>query len=613
MFYSETLLSKTGPLARVWLSANLERKLSKAHILQSDIESSVNAIVDQGQAPMALRLSGQLLLGVVRIYSRKTRYLLDDCNEALMKIKMAFRLTNNNDLPATVPLPPGGITLPDVLTESDLFMNLDTSILFSQPLQLEPHDKRPASSLGWSSQLLPDSSSPQKSRPIERPHLEDDTGLVLDLGEDEDIPLGHDTSIEVGRNAPAARSVGEDLFSEEPRLFDDDLDLDLGEDAAPLHKLGGDDTRLAQEEMHKAVQQDEDVAMGGMEQLGVPVPEESTIIPERQSDFLRDSQSPLSSARSSVVREFDDSFMNEDAVMARQHQRAKRRRVIRPDSDTFFSAHKIKEQQNDRSKILKPESFLSFLPRDPVLLTLMTMREKGEFASSVMGGGSIYNWAPELRNMLSIDSVRQAGQLKRKRDSGVSDMDIDGEKAPQLELEEDEGIVHIDEGVGLGSDSTIMNNATEIHLPDEVEAHTRPEGEEWSEEEGIGHRDEYEEGDTTLQPVDSGPISLGTKHAVHILRDQFGAPSTTDSSSQSKSKSVLFQDLLPEKHTSKSDATKMFFEVLVLATKDAVKVEQSSTTIGGQLKIRAKQALWGSWAETEAGGEIASQEVEAAA
>ena len=37
---------------------------------------------------MALRLSGQLLLGVVRIYSRKAKYLLDDCNEAILKIKM---------------------------------------------------------------------------------------------------------------------------------------------------------------------------------------------------------------------------------------------------------------------------------------------------------------------------------------------------------------------------------------------------------------------------------------------------------------------------------------------------------------------------------------------
>lgn len=88
MFYSETLLSKTGPLAKVWLAANLERKLSKRDFVSSNIETSVSAIADQGQAPMALRLSGQLLLGVVRIYSRKARYLLDDCNEALMKIKM---------------------------------------------------------------------------------------------------------------------------------------------------------------------------------------------------------------------------------------------------------------------------------------------------------------------------------------------------------------------------------------------------------------------------------------------------------------------------------------------------------------------------------------------
>lgn len=40
---------------------------------------------------MALRLSGQLLLGVARIYSRKTKYLLDDCNETLAKVKKAFR------------------------------------------------------------------------------------------------------------------------------------------------------------------------------------------------------------------------------------------------------------------------------------------------------------------------------------------------------------------------------------------------------------------------------------------------------------------------------------------------------------------------------------------
>lgn len=101
MFYSETLLSKTGPLARVWLSANIERKLSKTHILQSNLQDSVEAIITPNQAPMALRLSGQLLLGVVRIYSRKARYLLDDCNEALMKIKMvSFQCRRVHCLPS---------------------------------------------------------------------------------------------------------------------------------------------------------------------------------------------------------------------------------------------------------------------------------------------------------------------------------------------------------------------------------------------------------------------------------------------------------------------------------------------------------------------------------
>ncbi|PGH19037.1 hypothetical protein AJ79_00071 [Helicocarpus griseus UAMH5409] len=597
MFYSETLLSKTGPLARVWLSANLERKLSKSHILQSDIESSVNAIVDQGQAPMALRLSGQLLLGVVRIYSRKTRYLLDDCNEALMKIKMAFRLTNNNDLPSSVTLPAGGITLPDVLTESDLFMNLDTSVLFSQSMpQLEPEGKRPASSLGWSSQLLPDTQATQRfATPVERPHLEDDTGLELDLGED-DMPLGHDMSIEVGRDAPAPRPVGEDLFSDDHRAFDDEFDLEHGDAGINLNKPSVDDTH---DNVDNFLQQDDDVQMGGVEEeLGVPVAEEdTTIMPaEEPSQFLRDSQSPLSSVRSSVVRHLDDSFMNE---AVRQNQRIKRRKVIQPDIDTVISTHQIKEQQADRSNILKPASIL---PRDPLLLTLMNMQKNGDFVSSVMAGGQ--NWAPELRDLLSIDAVRRSSELKRKRDSGVADMDVDdADKMPRLDLGEDEGFTHGDEGVGLGGDTT-LNQESEIHIAGDEEAPERPH--DMSDDEAGYHGEEgFHDSSSVVNPADSGPISLGTQHAVHLLRDRFGGE-PADGASQSKKNSVVFQDLLPEKTTSKSDATKMFFEVLVLATKDAVKVEQNTNAIGGRLKIRAKQGLWGSWAETEAGGEIAT-------
>ncbi|OAX85497.1 hypothetical protein ACJ72_00129 [Emergomyces africanus] len=608
MFYSETLLSKTGPLARVWLSANLERKLTKSHILQSDIESSVSAIVDQGQAPMALRLSGQLLLGVVRIYSRKTRYLLDDCNEALMKIKMAFRLTNNNDLPTSVTLPAGGITLPDVLTESDLFMNLDTSVLFSQPMpQLGAVEgKRPASSLGWSSQLLPESTTSQRfATPIERPHLEDDTGLVLDLGED-DMPLGPDMSIEVGRDAPVPRPVGEDLFSsDDHRPFDDDFELDHGDAGIRFGKQSAEED--AHDNVDSFLHQDDDVQMGGVEEeLGVPIAEEDiTAVPaEEPSEFLRDSQSPLSSVRSSVVRDLDDSFMNQGI---RQPHRAKRRKIIQPDVDTMISSLQVKEQQADRSNILKPASIL---PRDPLLLTLMNMQRNGEFVSSVMSSNN-KNWAPELREMLSIDAVRQSSELKRKRDSGIADMDVDGaDKMPRLDLGEEDGFLHADEGVELGGDTT-LNQQSEIHIAADEE---RPH--DLSDDEAHGYQaDGFNDSSSVAHLAENGPISLGTQHAVHLLRDRFGGePSSSEGASQSKKKSgVIFQDLLPERTTSKSDATKMFFEVLVLATKDAVKVEQSPGSIGGRLRIRAKQGLWGSWAETEAGGEIATQAPEVTA
>jgi cohesin complex subunit SCC1 len=91
MFLPEDLLYKSGQLARVWLAANQHKKLTKAQVLQDKIDEDIEVIIrPEGAAggPLALRLNGQLLLGVVRIYHRKAHYLHDDCNDALWKIKM---------------------------------------------------------------------------------------------------------------------------------------------------------------------------------------------------------------------------------------------------------------------------------------------------------------------------------------------------------------------------------------------------------------------------------------------------------------------------------------------------------------------------------------------
>ena len=57
MFWSGALLSSTGPLAKAWLSANQERKVSKVQIIQHNLQDSVEAIISPNEAPLALRLS----------------------------------------------------------------------------------------------------------------------------------------------------------------------------------------------------------------------------------------------------------------------------------------------------------------------------------------------------------------------------------------------------------------------------------------------------------------------------------------------------------------------------------------------------------------------------
>lgn len=87
MFYSDLILAKKGPLAKIWLAAHREKKLKKTQIIQTDLLSSVKAIVNPIE-PLSLRLSAHLLLGLVRIQVKKTEYLYKDLNETVIKIRI---------------------------------------------------------------------------------------------------------------------------------------------------------------------------------------------------------------------------------------------------------------------------------------------------------------------------------------------------------------------------------------------------------------------------------------------------------------------------------------------------------------------------------------------
>ncbi|XP_050911953.1 sister chromatid cohesion 1 protein 4 isoform X21 [Lathyrus oleraceus] len=118
MFYSQFILAKKGPLGTIWIAAHLERKLRKNQVADTDIGVSVDSILFP-EVPIALRLSSHLLLGVVRIYSRKVNYLFDDCSEALLKVKQAFRSTAVDLPPEESTAPYHSITLPETFDLDD--------------------------------------------------------------------------------------------------------------------------------------------------------------------------------------------------------------------------------------------------------------------------------------------------------------------------------------------------------------------------------------------------------------------------------------------------------------------------------------------------------------
>jgi cohesin complex subunit SCC1 len=90
MFYSQLILARKGPLGKIWLAAHYDKKLTKAQIFLTDITESVESIINPS-VPLALRVSGHLMLGIVRIYSKKVKYLVTDCTGRRVPISRTIR------------------------------------------------------------------------------------------------------------------------------------------------------------------------------------------------------------------------------------------------------------------------------------------------------------------------------------------------------------------------------------------------------------------------------------------------------------------------------------------------------------------------------------------
>lgn len=245
-------MTRQGPLAHVWLAANYDKKLSKHQLLGADLVRTSELIMNQGihqlkttdeedaegmnGAAITLRVSGHLILGVVRIYSRKTKYLLDDVNEVLFKLKNAFKYNSGVNVGqgsnrSTVTAAPqkimlsdlSSVTLKDRVTEFDLLYQHDLN--FDE----DPVSSQANTLFGQVSGVNSvNDRSVDMDQSIEIPRYRD-SSMLATHNNDEDIELDFDLdqrdeneldrSIEIGRDAPRG-----------PLEEADQSDLDLGKE-----------------------------------------------------------------------------------------------------------------------------------------------------------------------------------------------------------------------------------------------------------------------------------------------------------------------------------------------------------------------------------------------
>ncbi|KAM4650103.1 double-strand-break repair protein rad21-like protein 1 [Amazona ochrocephala] len=331
MFYMHLLVNKRGPLAKIWLAAHWEKKLTKAHIFECNLEATIEKIISP-KFTIALRTSGHLLLGVVRIYHRKAKYLMADCSEALTKMKTAFR-------PGLVDLPKQNfeatyqsITLPEE------FHDFETPLPDVNAIDVAEHftlNQSRAEDITLaedyeSNLLLCDRNFDDEPEALRKQSFFD--GSILTSSNS----LVVDRTVSANRDQSALR---EETFCFEYDGFGDE------EDAADMIEI------LLRDE-HTGLDQD----ILGMEEenpLSQEPLENSTAVESCFADTTSKEVSHLVSETTLVLKE-DDGFVLEplDAAAVTQRKKNKRKRKLFVDVDKELTCYVMYNQMNNCTDIM---------------------------------------------------------------------------------------------------------------------------------------------------------------------------------------------------------------------------------------------------------------------
>lgn len=576
------------------------------------------------QAPMALRLSGQLLLGVARIYSRKTKYLLEDCNEALVKIKVAFRSDasskgDNNllmldgdmgDLPGNRSRAAfNAITVPDAMTEFDLLMpaqtididawGLNPKLSHTTRAQLEDGNEDDLFAAGGTNYGLDNG----------RRHL----GLDIEVGRNSMNRIGgggySTMDFDLGGDDDA---LDLDMFGDEVD-FDfmkrphrrDDLEIEVGRREATRRSVSVDPFAMMAEGSKDTMR------LGSVERAG------SVARSVEEQPIFQDGIAPQDRERQ--LSDFGDAFDAEGvpAGGAQDRQPTIKKRKLMVDHETEVAQDMLLGANGD----LVAEGLLiehEMLPRSRKMLRLQQIEQDmahGGLAGylldcsagpRVMGGSMVPELASMFSRRLQIDQPAPAAEAAHWQDDSVGAW-VDEINVPEFGIHQmtppPAPAGDLFEGFQLDSPQKDTDNAR----ADENDDNENFEATLTAAAKGKGRSILFQDQDESSGPVVSTKELHGivfSTSAIQTMRlvqqgieskkdgTEVEAPQratrtssmATASSAANKDNNtrVKFSELLAgsspaQQRRTRADAAKLFFELLVLSTKDVVKVEQEES------------------------------------
>ncbi|KAE9977025.1 hypothetical protein EG328_002294 [Venturia inaequalis] len=157
-----------------------------------------------------------------------------------------------------------------------------------------------------------------------------------------------------------------------------------------------------------------------------PVLDSSTVLEEEQQFKVLEKAQESYPSPSKTPQKNIASFRDVDRSSPTPQQRTvkatttkvKRSKFLKADSRTELPNAVLKAQRTDRSDILIPKGS-NQLPKDRMVLALLSdHKDRQRFVTNVFGEERRQLWAPELRGILSVETIQRCGRFNRGLEVG---------------------------------------------------------------------------------------------------------------------------------------------------------------------------------------------------